>query len=240
MKQWTTRAGTRIIKILGGRSNVFLISCNGINLLIDTSPAFMAKRLQKNLRKHLRGNLDFLVLTHTHFDHAANTHLIKKIYHPKIVVHNEESRFLSSGDSPLPAGTNLFSSWLVRNFGRRVSKIVRYTGTIADINIDKETSLSEYGINVRILPTPGHTAGSLSIIVDHELALVGDALFGAFRGSCLPPFADDTQELIMSWQLLLNTGCDLFLPSHGGQRTRTILDSSMKKEMGKYDTMSYN
>lgn len=233
MKQWTTRAGTRIIKILGGRSNVFLVSGNGINLLIDTSPAFMAKRLQKNLLKHLRGNLDFLVLTHTHFDHAANTHLIKKIYHPKIVVHTEESRFLASGDSPLPAGTNLFSSWLVRNFGRRVSKMVRYTGTVADINIDKETDLSEYGINVRILPTPGHTAGSLSIIIDHELALVGDALFGAFRRSCLPPFADDTQELISSWQLLLDTGCDLFLPSHGSERTRSILESCMKKETGK-------
>jgi glyoxylase-like metal-dependent hydrolase (beta-lactamase superfamily II) len=49
---------------------------------------------------------------------------------------------------------------------------------------------------------------------NHEIAIVGDAMFGVFRGSVLPPFGDDIGQMIQSWGSLLDTGCSVFLPAH--------------------------
>ncbi|MFH1121075.1 MAG: MBL fold metallo-hydrolase [Bacteroidota bacterium] len=227
MKHWITGSGTRITRIIGGRSNAFLITGKGVHLLVDTGPGFMKRRLENNLNREQNAGLDFLVLTHTHFDHAANAGMIKSAFNPRVIAHAAEAQFLESGDSPLPAGTNFLTSWLVRTFEKKVTGLVRFPGVTPDLMIDKATDLSDSGINVAILPTPGHTAGSLSVIIDQELALVGDTLFGVIPGRCFPPFADNVDELINSWQLLLNTGCRLFLPSHGRSRSREELQTNL-------------
>ncbi|NTW23867.1 MAG: MBL fold metallo-hydrolase [Lentimicrobium sp.] len=227
-REWTTKSGIRIIKIIGGRSNVFLISDNDRNVLIDTSPGFKSKILLKRLEKLKVRTIDYLILTHSHFDHAANAFMLKERFGARVVIHQSEADYLFSGDSPMPAGTNAFSAWLVRNFSQKLVKIVRYPSCPADILVNDTLNLSLIGIN--IIHTPGHTTGSLSIIVDQEIALVGDSLFGIFPGSCFPPFANDVTSLIKSWEILLNTGCSLYLPSHGWGRTRLELAENLKSK----------
>lgn len=228
MKQWITKSGSRILMISGGRSNIFLVTNNQTNILIDTGPAFMGRSLLKKLKRLNISSIDFLVLTHTHFDHAANAYLLKDNYKLKVIVHEAEAEFLSSGDSPVPAGTNAFTSWLVRNFGKATERFVRYHPCPADISVTQEFDFSLTGLNAGIIHTPGHSSGSLSLIVDQEIALVGDTLFGTYPDSCFPPFADDVPELLKSWQTLLNSGCRLFLPSHGRGRTREMLERHLK------------
>jgi glyoxylase-like metal-dependent hydrolase (beta-lactamase superfamily II) len=227
-REWTSISGTRIVKVLGGRSNVFLISCDQQNILIDTGPGFMSKRLLQRLEKLKITKIDYLILTHSHFDHAANASLIKEKFGARIVIHQSEAEYLVSGDSPMPAGTNAFSAWLVRNFSQKLVNIVRYKSCQADILVNDSLNLSSTGIN--IVNTPGHTIGSLSIIVDQEIALVGDTLFGIFPGSCFPPFADDVTDLLKSWEDLIKSGCGLFLPSHGWGRTRDELAQNLKSK----------
>ncbi len=226
--EWTTISGTRIVKVLGGRSNVFLISCDQQNILIDTGPGFMSQRLLQRLEKLKIKTIDYLILTHSHFDHAANASLIKEKFGARAVIHQSEAEYLNSGDSPMPAGTNAFSAWLVRNFSQKLVNTVRYKSCPADILVNDSLNLTSTGIN--IIHTPGHTIGSLSIIVDQEIALVGDTMFGIFPGSCFPPFADNVTSLIRSWEGLINTGCGLYLPSHGRGRTRHDLAESLKSK----------
>jgi glyoxylase-like metal-dependent hydrolase (beta-lactamase superfamily II) len=73
MKIWTTVSGYKIIQVLAGRSNVFLLADKENSILIDTSPKFMWNRLQSRLRHLKVDKIDYLILTHTHFDHAANS-----------------------------------------------------------------------------------------------------------------------------------------------------------------------
>ena len=49
MKKWKTKSGIEAIQILSGRSNVFLLSNERKNILIDTS----VKRLRNKLEKQL-------------------------------------------------------------------------------------------------------------------------------------------------------------------------------------------
>jgi glyoxylase-like metal-dependent hydrolase (beta-lactamase superfamily II) len=92
-----------------------------------------------------------------------------------------------------------------------------------DLLVEERMDLTGMGFNACILHTPGHTFGSISLIVDDEIALVGDCMFGVFKGSAFPPFALDTRQMINSWGKLLNTGCRIFLPSHGTADSRELV-----------------
>ncbi len=227
MKQFRTISGTEIRLLVGGRSNVFLVSNNKINILVDTGPASSGKRLLKKLEQLSIKSIDYLLLTHTHFDHAANAQKLKEIFGLKVIVDESEAAYLLSGDSPVSSGTNALTTWLVATFGKWTDKMVRYQSCKADITIKKESEFSFPGIDAKILHTPGHTSGSLCLIVDNEAALAGDTLFGIFPDSCFPPFANDVAELLKSWEKLLNTGCKFFLPSHGTMRTRQMVEKGL-------------
>lgn len=229
MKKVTSSRGTGIISIAGGRSNVFLVHSGDTKILVDTGPAFMQKIILRRLRKLSIRTIDFLVLTHTHFDHAANARAIKNSFNARVIVHASEEEFLKSGDSPVPAGSNLFTGWLTGTFGKLANRVVKYQGCEADIIIDHQLILSEDLKNIQIIHTPGHSAGSVSVIIDNEIALAGDTLFGTYPGSCFPPFADDLKLLFQSWELLLKTGCSIFFPSHGSFRSREQVFRELNK-----------
>lgn len=74
-----------------------------------------------------------------------------------------------------------------------------------------------------LIHTPGHTAGSMSLIVDNEIALVGDAMFGVFNWSVFPSFADDILVFEKSWGKLAKTGCKMYLPGYGTGNSRELL-----------------
>lgn len=231
MKTFRTSKGTLIQKIAGGRSNVFLVKASREIFLIDTGPAFMRNQLLKRLQKAGIESIDYLILTHTHFDHAANASIIKERAGAKVIVHANEAAYLLSGDSPIPHGSNLFTSWLIKDFGKMVQKQVIYPSCQADILVNNEFTFSDHGSDIRIIHTPGHSSGSMCIIIDNEIALAGDTLVGTIPGRCFPPFLDDIPELIHSWQELLKTECAIFLPSHGSEVKREVVEKKLAKEI---------
>jgi glyoxylase-like metal-dependent hydrolase (beta-lactamase superfamily II) len=229
-KTWTTKSGYRIIKVLGGRSNVFLLTNGEKNILIDTSAAWFWKKLRRNLDVLGIDRLDYLVLTHTHFDHAGNALRIREKYGPKVAVHSTEAAFLESGKTMLPRGTNFFTKMLMHQ-SHRVADKFHVEPCKADILVGERLDLSEAGASFSILHTPGHTSGSMSMVVDGEIALVGDAMIGRFPGSVFPPFADDVPGLLRSWGKLLETGCRLFIPSHGSDNSRALVEQDYIKRI---------
>lgn len=224
MKHWSTSNGYKIIQILSGRSNVFLLTNGQTNMLIDTSSGFMWKTLRKNLESLNIEKIDLLILTHSHFDHAANAARIREKYKASVIIHHTETEYLNSGDNILPAGTNHFSRFLVKAFAERFRSVARYQPCKFDLTIDETYDLSDYGFNAYLMHTPGHTAGSCSLIIENEIALVGDTMFGVFPGSIFPPFANDQNQLIKSWEKLLSTRCKLFIPSHGTENKRSLVE----------------
>jgi len=223
MKTWLTSGGIRIIRILSGRSNVFLVTNGTKNILVDTGCGFEWRLLLLRLNKLTVYHIDCLILTHSHFDHAGNATRIRKIFKTPVIIHSKEARNLASGLSPVPAGTFGWSKVIVKMLSGIGPLIGRYRSCRNDINVDSIYEMDDFGINAYIMHTPGHTAGSVSVIIDNEIAIVGDTMFGIFPGSAFPPFAEDQRQLVNSWGKLLDTGCSLFLPSHGSANTRELV-----------------
>ncbi|WP_372947546.1 MBL fold metallo-hydrolase [Mariniphaga sp.] len=231
LKKWTTAHNLEILKVLNGRSNVYFVWNGTSGLLVDTGKKSSGKKLNKNLQqlKNEGKTIDFLALTHTHYDHCQNAAKIQAQENCKILVSKKEAEFCKNGFTPLPSGTFKFSRIIV-GLGKRLKiKRFSYETFKPDILIENELELQEFGGLVRIISTPGHTAGSLSILVDNEIALVGDTLFSIFKNSVFPPFANDVPELIKSWGKLLNTRCRLFLPGHGREISRKLLKEEWQK-----------
>ncbi len=214
---------------MGGRSNVFLVSGGIKNILVDTTVSRNRNALQRRLHKLGIHNLDFLVITHAHFDHAANANRIKETFHPRVIIHKSEEQNLRNGDNIIPEGTNIITRLIMNLLGKRLFHLFRYEPCIPDIVVGDRYDFTNHGLSAFLLHTPGHTCGSMSLVVDDEIALVGDTLFGVFKGSVFPPYARDKELMVKSWSRLLETGCSVFLPSHGSANSRAALQRDYNK-----------
>jgi glyoxylase-like metal-dependent hydrolase (beta-lactamase superfamily II) len=123
----------------------------------------------------------------------------------------------------LPSGTFL-PTRAIAALGRLVGRRhFGYAPFVPDMEVDDGFHFSGGHADIRLVATPGHSPGSISITVDGEVAIVGDAIFGVLKRSVFPPFADDVQTMVHSWNTLLHTGCSLFLPGHGKEIVRDRL-----------------
>lgn len=233
MKKWRTFSGYEIYRILSGRSNVFLLTNGKANILIDTSVARTWDRIQKRLDSLCISTIDYLILTHTHFDHAANAKRIKTKFKALVIVQKEEAAYLSKGENILPKGTTLITRPIAGIFGKRFLSGFKYEACEYDVLVDSNFDLREFGFNAYLLHTPGHTMGSMSLIIDNQIAIVGDTLFGVFKWSVFPPYAQDVEKMIQSWGKLLKTNCSVFIPSHGSENSRALVQKGYNKRFNR-------
>lgn len=233
MKTWKTKSGYEIIRVLSGRSNVFLISHDGKNILVDTSPGGRWRKLDRRLRSLEVDRLDALIVTHAHYDHAGNAAKLQEKYEAKVIAHIAEGPYLAKGENSGTHGTHALTRLIIASLGKLFARRSFYEPCRPNLQVDPSFDLREFGFKARVLHTPGHTAGSLSVIVDDEIALVGDAMFGVFPGSVFPPYAEDTGQLVASWGKLLATHCRLFLPAHGSADSRKLVQKDYDKRKTK-------
>jgi hydroxyacylglutathione hydrolase len=226
---WQTTSGYKIIQILTGRSNVFLLTNGEKNILIDTSSKSTWNILEKRLKQLSVNGIDYLILTHTHYDHAENSSLIKEKYKAQVIVHKNEASYLTSGENIIPKGTNLITRVIVNLLAKRFLSITRYNPCKYDILVNSVFELNHIGFNAYIMHTPGHTIGSMSVIIDNEVAIVGDTMFGIFKWSVFPPYANDIKQIVNSWGSLLETKCSVFIPGHGSANDRLLVQKEYNK-----------
>ena len=145
-----------------------------------------------------------------------------KITGAQIVVQENEAMCLANGfcDFPKPTLTLLKPlALLEKSF---LKKMGEYDPAQPEIIVKDELDLTPFGFSGRIIATPGHSAGSQSVIFE-DSAIVGDTMFSIFPTTVFPPFADDAKALLRSWEKLLAIGCIQYFPGHGLPFTRSKL-----------------
>lgn len=219
----------KVIPIRAGAAHVFLVIQDDMFFLVDAGGKAFASKVAKAItsRGFRLSDLQFIFLTHTHYDHAGGAAALKRMSGCKIILNNKEADFLIKGDHYVPAGTNLparFISFLGRMLGKSYSG---FPAAELDVLFDESMSLASFGFDAKIILTPGHTTGSSCLIID-KTAFVGDTLFN-IAGKKYPPFANDTNLLALSWAKLLKEEVDWFYPAHGKRLNRAEVEKEAKR-----------
>ncbi len=163
--------------------------------------------------------IQLIILTHGDFDHVGGAREIQELTGAKIVMHQKDSEYLEKGIFHWPEGVTAWGK-ISRTIMMPFVKIKgKFPPAKVDILLgDGNFSLQEYGIPGKIVHTPGHTFGSISVVLDSGDAFVGclaqnKAPF-VFRPK-LPIYAKDLELLKESWIKVINMGAATIYPGHG-------------------------
>lgn len=173
--------------------------------------------------------IKLIVLTHSHFDHAGSARDIRDFTGAKIAIHESERIYVESGGMLTPKGVNFLGKLTMPAF--RIIKEIPFPRFNPDILItDKPFSLSVYGIDGNIVHTPGHTKGSISVVLASGDAFVGCMAHNGlpFRiRPGLPIYAQDIEEIKRNWKLLIQSGVKTIYPGHGNPFPVEIIKKSL-------------
>ena len=95
---------------------------------------------------------------------------------------------------------------------------------------NEEFSLEKYGISGKVVYTPGHSSGSVSVLLETGEAFVGDMAMNKFPlrlSPGMPIYAENWQILIDSWKTLLEGGVKTIYPAHGGPFSADIIQKEL-------------
>ncbi len=143
----------------------------------------------------------YILLTHGHGDHIAAVNELKEKYEIPVLVHEDEVELLSDPEM---------------NMSARMP--INPVSVNADITfLDGESICDEF--NIKVIHTPGHTAGSCCFLIGDKL-ITGDTVFrGSIGRSDLPTGNyDDIMQSIKNKILLMDDSIEIF-PGHGTAST---------------------
>jgi hydroxyacylglutathione hydrolase len=206
----------KIVPIFLKYSNAHLIK-NGASALVDTGYTGNAEKILEAIKEEGKPKeVSLIIITHGHLDHIGSLAELRKTLGARIVAHRKAIEALRTGKSI----SQKKASILGRLAGSRGSR--GWEPVEPEIIVDGEMDLKDFGINGSIIPTPGHTDGSISILLESGEALVGDLVVGGMINHKKPShslFAEDKEQVTKSVMLLLERGAKVFYGSHGGPFT---------------------
>jgi hydroxyacylglutathione hydrolase len=211
--------GTEILRVRAGITNIYILRDRGTILVDPGGPPGGAAALRRVLP--LLGTpprLDLMVITHGHFDHFGAAPRIREATRARTAIHQADAPWLSTGRPVWPAG--------VTRWGRIVRTalgpvVLRTPSAIfePDLRLTSEDfDLGPFGVDGRVVHTPGHSPGSVSILLPSGDAFVGDLAMNGLPFSLRPTlgiFAHDPEQMPASWRHLLGLGVRTIHPAHG-------------------------
>jgi hydroxyacylglutathione hydrolase len=209
-----------IYKLKFGINHCYIIKGKDA-IIIDGGPPKSGKSFLKKLDSlSIRPDeIKLIVLTHGDFDHAGSAKEIKEITGARIAIHEYDRKNLEEARNNWPPGVTTWGKATHFVLYPLFMKLISFSPAKADIILhDEEFPLEQYGINGRIIYTPGHTAGSVSVLLDSGEAFVGCLAHNAFPFTfhpVLPIYAEDIAEIKKSWDILIKQGAKMIYPGHG-------------------------
>jgi len=133
--------------------------------VFDCGMMFCREETIQNVKKALNGRtLDFIFLTHTHYDHIGALPFFKKEWNKARVVTCETGAAVLLKDTPRRVIRGL-SLAAAQNYKADLN--IEYDDNLfhADITVKENDIISLGGVSVQIFETPGHTRDSLAFFI---------------------------------------------------------------------------
>ncbi|MBN2464268.1 MBL fold metallo-hydrolase [candidate division WOR-3 bacterium] len=174
-----------------GMVKVFILAGNR-PVLVDTGTRGSARRILSGLERHgmKPEDVGLVLITHTHGDHIGSLAEIKKTIKAPVAVHRLDAGALREG-----------------------------SGVEPDILLEDDFDLRQYGAAGRVIWTPGHSRGSVSVMLESGESVVGDLVlprFMAFGPPAIAFWSASRVDSIASIRKVLALKPAIVHTSHGG------------------------
>ena len=185
-------------------ANCYIVGCERTGEAVIIDPGFWEAEYRLIMREADRSNLHvrYIVNTHGHFDHISGNGIMKRELDIPILIHEEDENLLRDPE---------------RNLSRFMG--LNVTSPPADRLLHDGEDIEVGDLTLRVLHTPGHTRGSISI-VGEDAVFTGDTLFkGSIGRTDLP--GSSFKEIIHSIRDKIMRLPDGFViyPGHGPAST---------------------
>ncbi len=181
---------------------VYLINFDSHAAIVDAGCGYSVEMLLKNMASCgvKPEQVEYLLITHCHFDHTGGAKALSETIQCKIVAHELDAQYLEEGNDTVTA-----ASW--------------YNSTIQPFHVDIKISGSRKNINlgdrtIEAIHIPGHSPGSVAYFTesDGSKVLFGQDVHGPLDQSLL----SNREDYMKSLKLLLELDADILCEGHFG------------------------
>jgi len=209
---------TRVIPLPLGLVSAFALRGERV-VLFDTGYPGSERRIMAGLAgQGLAGSdVSLILISHGHPDHAGSAEALRRLTKAPVAVHRIEAEALRRGGHAPVIPTGPTGRWLHRLIA--LTQRGQAKPLEPDLILEGRISLDRFGVRAEVIPTPGHTEGSVSAWIPGGPVVVGDLIMGGLLRRSRPGrpfFATDLGQAEASLKDVLALQPSLVHAAHGG------------------------
>ncbi|HOU14910.1 MAG TPA: MBL fold metallo-hydrolase [Anaerolineae bacterium] len=219
---------------LGAMGQVFLVRSSAGAILVDTGLPNQADRILKALAAQgvAPQDIRLILITHGHMDHIGSVKELHERTGAPVAVHSKDAGALRGEQDLAGVKPTTWLSALMMRVTARMAISNPAPTLEPDIVFDEAWRLDDYGIAGEVIPTPGHSPGSISVLLDSGAAIIGDLAMGSmlFPKRATPPLiAWDLERNWASLRAVLDRHPTIIYITHGHPLTPDALHTLLKR-----------
>ena len=195
----------------------FLIDDGKTSILYDTGFGFTGEKLAEKIKNELgERKLDYIFLSHSHYDHVLGTVYVQKYYPDAIVVAGEYAAKIF--EKPTARST---MRRLDRGFARTCG-VFEYEDLIdnlkVDIMVNDGDKVKAGNMEFTVINLPGHTKDSIGFYLEENKLLLSSETLGVYFGKetilpiCLVGYQMSLDSFKKAWKFDIE---NLLVPHYG-------------------------
>ena len=190
-------------------------------------------------------NVKRIILTHVHIDHSQAANEVKRKSGAKIYSHWIEAGYLSHNPTYMGPPSARETVEKLENLGVSMEELKKEYGSfeVEPINVDEQVSDGDMIGSLKVIHTPGHTPGHISLYYEKDKLLLGaDSIYKHVFGAegmyiSAPQVSIDPTTAIVSAQRLSKVNFDKLLMAHqdspllegAREAVEKLVDESIRK-----------
>jgi len=187
-------------------TNCYIIICEKTNKALIIDPGFSTEETKDILNEIVQHGfkVENILNTHGHSDHISGNGILKAFTKADIIIHKDDASMLTDPS---------------RNISRMLGRDV--TSPKADRLVEDGEIIRVGDLKLRVIHTPGHTKGSISLLCEEEkVVFTGDTLFAGSIGRTDLPGSSFEEIMHSLKEKLMNLPEETVVyPGHGGKTT---------------------